>query len=134
MSWTQKNNHDGQVCECRWIQTSLTIFSLFCSLFFVFFQTISHPFFGSYRLYPRQSGSFDCCFFDDFSLVQQSQQRQLTENLFFHFFFVCIPSSNTSVAFRLIVCNLRTFVTIEGTFDCQVLHFFAVVFCQGNKL
>ena len=123
MSWTQKNNHDGQVCERRWIQTSLTIFSLFCSLFFVFFQTISHPFFGSYRLYPRQSGLFDCCFFDDFSLVQRSQQWQLTENLFFHFFFVCIPSSNTSVAFRLIVCNLQTFVMIEGTFDCQVLLF-----------
>jgi len=63
-------------------------------------------------------------FFDDFSLVQQSQQRQLTENLFFHFFLVCIPSSNTSVAFRLIVW-LRSKVRLIVKFYIFLPSFFA---------
>jgi len=87
-----KNNHDGKVCKCWCIKNSLTNFSLFCCLFFVFFQTKSHPFFGDLlAFFQDKQVCLIVVFKKYFSLVHQSQQWQLTEKLIFSYPF-CLHS------------------------------------------
>jgi len=133
MSCTQKNNHDGQVHECRCIkihsQTSLCFvtFSLSSSRLQAILSLDLLDFFQDRQVH------LIVVFLNIFHLFIYHNNSNSLKN-FFHFLFVCIPLSNTSEGFQLIVCNLQTFVLIEGTFDCQVLHFFAVIFCLENKL
>jgi len=71
---------------------SLTNFSLFCCVFFVFFQTKSHPFFGDLlAFFQDKQVCLIVVFKKYFSLVHQSQQWQLTEKLIFSYPF-CLHS------------------------------------------
>ena len=87
-----KNNHDGQVRECRCIKIHSQTSLCFCYIFFVFFQTTQAILsFNLLEFFQDRQVRLIVVFLKYFSLIHLSQQRQLTEKNVFSFPF-CLHS------------------------------------------